>query len=411
VRKLLLAVVVMAFALRLTYAATSGALRHPQVWEQERIATNLVEHHAYLYETGSGARYRSYVEPMYPFLAAAVYLVTGHDQTVLVLLQLLIAAATVWMTARATRLATGDDRTAIAAALLLAVHPGFIRYSSVLHPLVLDAFFFIAAAAALVRYRHAPTLRHGLVAAAVIGLGSLTRPTILLFLAPLCWIAWRSRDSIGQRVLRSAALALLALAILAPWTIRNAVVHHTFMLTRSGTGYVFWLGHNPQSTGSARDGNFVELAMKAPAELRQRVLTADELTQDRIYRDAAWDYIRARPLAAVGRVLQRVYYFWWFSPQWGAGFSPVLKVVYRAWWAFLVVLMAIGLFVTRHAPARHDLRLLAALALLISLGQSVYYVEGRHRLAIEPLVLPLAATGLAALALRRPPPRVPLSPG
>ncbi|HUR81355.1 MAG TPA: glycosyltransferase family 39 protein [Thermoanaerobaculia bacterium] len=390
-RRPLLAIVVIAFALRLAYAARSGALRHPQVWEQERIATNLVERHEYVWDPPGRTQSWSYVEPMYPFLAAAVYLATDHDQTVLVLVQLLMAAATVWMTARATRLATGDDLTAIAAALLMAVHPGFIRYSSVLHPLVLDAFFFIAAAAALIRYRHAPTLRRGLAAAAVIGLGSLTRPTILLFLAPLCWIAWRSRDSIGERVLRAASVAVLALAILAPWTIRNAIVQHTFILTRSGTGYVFWLGHNPLSTGSARDAHFVELDEKAPPELRQRILSADELTRDRIYTEAAWDYIRARPLAAIGRVLQRVYYFWWFSPQWGAAFSPALKIIYRAWWAFLLVLMAIGLFRTRHAAARHDLWLMACLALLISLGQSVYYVEGRHRLAIEPLVLPLAA--------------------
>lgn len=397
-RKLLLALVIVAFALRLGYAAASGALRNPQVWEQERIATNLLERHVYLFDR-DGFNDRSYVEPLYPFLAAAVYLVTGHNRTVLVLLQLVIAAATVWMTAYATRLATGSEGAAVAAALLLAVHPGFIRYNSVLHPLVLDSFFFIAAAAALVRYRHEPTLRRGVVAAAVIGLGALTRPTILLFLVPLCWTALASRDPLRRRVQHSALLALVALAVVAPWTIRNAVVHRTFMLTRSGTGFVFWLGHNPHSTGSAIEVDNTLVLARAP-ELWKRAAAADELTRDRIYHEAAWDYIRAEPVAAAGRVLQRIYYFWWFSPQWGTTLSPAVKLVYRAWWAGLLLLIGIGLFVTRRAPQRHDLWLMAALALLISVGQSVYYVEGRHRLAIEPLLMPLAASGLLASSRR-----------
>ncbi|HUP62143.1 MAG TPA: hypothetical protein VNA69_17180 [Thermoanaerobaculia bacterium] len=410
--KILLAIVTAAFALRLGYAVGSGELRKPQTWEYEQIATNLVEHQTFLYQDRAGRHHRSYAEPLYPFLAAAVYLVTNHNFAALVLLQLAIAAATVWMTGYATRLATGDELIANAAALLMAIHPGFIRYSSILHPLVLDAFFFIAAAAALLRYRQggrtsrppweadetsALLSRRGVIAAAVIGFGALTRPTILVFLAPLCWIAWRSRDTFARRVQRAALVALVAFAIVAPWTIRNAIVHRTFMLTRSGTGLVFWLGHNPASSGSAKDAEGMRIIEKAPPDLRIRFVASGELERDRMLHDAAWEYIRADPLAAIGRVVQRIYSFWWFSPQWGQAFSPTAKLIYRGWWAFLLVLIAAGLVRSRH----RDLWLMAALALLISLGQSVYYVEGRHRLAVEPLVLPLAAAGLTSLRRKR----------
>jgi hypothetical protein len=271
----------------------------------------------------------------------------------------------------------------------MAIHPGFIRYSTVLHPLVLDAFFFIAAAAALLRYRHEPTLRRGLIAAAVIGFGALTRPTILIFLVPLCWLS--------RRVPRAAVLSVVALAILAPWTIRNALVHHTFMLTRSGGGFVFWLGHNPANAGSVVDVEGRPLIEKPPMELRMRLAGADEVERDRIFREEAWKFIRANPLAAIGRIVRRVYYFWWFTPQWGQSWLPIARLVYRAWWTFLVVLIAIGWVASRN----RDLWLLATLALLISIVQSVYYVEGRHRLAVEPLVIPFAAAGLTSLWPRR----------
>lgn len=382
----LLGIAILAFFLRLGYAALSGALVHPQVWEQEQLATNLIARHAFLFEN-EGVVYRSFTEPLYPFLAAGVYLATNHSQTALVLLQLVIAAATVWMTGRAAALATGSGAAANIAALLLAIHPGYLRYSSLLHPIVLDSFFFIAAAAALVRFRHEPSLRRGLAAALLIGLGALTRPTTLLFLVPLCWIA--------RRVPRMLLLTLATLAVVAPWTIRNALVHHSFMLTRSGSGLVFWLGNNPSSTGSATDDKGEPVIHHAPPELQRRLADArNEIERDRVFRDAAREYIRAHPFAAAGRFVRRLGYFWWFSPQWGFAYSPPLKLAYRAWWLFLIALIVIGAATSRR---NRDLQLLAALALLVSLAQAVYYVEGRHRLGIEPLLLPLAAQGVLAL--------------
>jgi len=382
VKRLLLAISFAAFLLRLGYAIESGAIRHPQSWEQEQIATNLIEHHEFSFRSRFGL-YRSYAEPFYPFLAAAVYLLTGHSQTALVLVQLLIASGMVWMTGWAAELATGSAVVSAIAALLAAIHPGLIQYSSVLHPFVLDSFFFIAAAAMLIRYRQSPTLGRGLAAAAVIGLGALTRPTILVFLLPLCWI----------RPKRAVVLAAAALAVVAPWTIRNAVILHHFLLTRSGAGYVFWIGNNPSATGSATDRLGQPVIDAAPPELRARIAAADEITRDRIFRAAAWKYVKSDPAAAVWRVVQRVYYFWWFSPEWGIRFSRTLKIIYRLWWGFLLLLIAIGAVTTRN----RDVWLMAALAILISLVQSLYYVEGRHRLAIEPLLFPLAAVGVVYL--------------
>lgn len=394
----LLTIALVALALRLGYAAATGALRHPQHWEQEQLATHLLVEHAFLYRH-AGVTFRSYAEPLYPFLAAAVYLATDHSQTALVLVQLVIGAATAWVTGRAALLATGDAAAAIVTASLVAIHPGFIAYDCVLHPLVLDAFFVVAAGAALLRYRQLPAVGRGLLAAVVIGLGALTRPTILLFLLPLGWTAWRSAPTAVQRLGRATLVTVAALAVLAPWTVRNAVVQHTFMLTRSGTGLVFWLGNNAASTGSATDRWGRPLVDGAPPALRARLAGAGEVPRDRLYAQAAWDYVRADPAAAVGRFLRRLGYFWWFSPQWGAAWPAPLRVAYRLWWAALLLLMAVGVAVSRRRPRRWGVWLLAAMALLISLAQCVFYVEGRHRLAVEPLVLPLAALG--ALAVRR----------
>ena len=365
-RRWLLSIAVLAFLLRFAYAAANGSLRNPQTWEVEQIATNLEQSHAFLYEY-KGTIYRAYAEPLWPFVAVAVYAVTGHSRMAMVLLQIAIASITVWLTGRLAGSATGDAAAGNIAALLMAIHPGFIRYSSVLHPLTFDTFFFVAAALAIITKRW-------YAAAALIGLGALTRPTILLLTG-------------FQRKIAAVAITL---AIVAPWTIRNAVVLHDFVLTRSGSGFLLWLGNNPNATGSAVDVHGRPLLDAAPPEFQARIRAADELARDRIFRDAAWTYIAANPLAAAGRVAQRLFYFWWFSPQWGAGYSAAAKIVYRVWWAFLLVLFALGAIATR----RREVWLLVAMAVLISIGQSLFYVEGRHRLAVEPLLLPMAALSL-----------------
>lgn len=358
-RKWLPAIAALAFLLRFAYAAASGALRNPQTWEQEQIAMNLLERHEFLYRT-----FRAYCEPLYPFVTAGVYAMTGHSRMAMVVLQIVVASLTVWLAGRLAESATGMTAAGIAAALLMAIDPGFIRYSAVLHPLTFDTFFFVAAALALIT-------RRWLVAGAIIGLGALTRPTILLLTA----------------FQRRLAAVLIAIAVVAPWTIRNAVVLHDFIVTRSGTGFVFWLGNNPNATGAAVDAYGQPLLAVAPLEFRARVAAAGEVERDRIFRDAAWAYIAAHPIAAIGRVVQRFYYFWWFSPEWGARYPSRERIVYRVWWSLLLLLIVIG---ATRAP-RREVWLLAAMALLVSLAQSVYYVEGRHRLPVEPLLLPMAA--------------------
>ena len=75
----------------------------------------------------------------------------------------------------------------------------------------------------------------------------------------------------------------------------------------------------------------------------------------------------------------------------GLGFA-----VHVLWWIALLLLWIAGAAVCR----RFDVWFLSAMAFLISCGQSVYYGEGRHRLAIEPLILPMAAIGLLWLLQR-----------
>ena len=45
--------------------------------------------------------------------------------------------------------------------------------------------------------------------------------------------------------------------------------------------------------------------------------------------------------------------------------------------------------------------LIAAFLLALSLLQSLYYVEGRHRWAVEPILIAISGVGVGSIAARR----------
>jgi protein-disulfide isomerase-like protein with CxxC motif len=62
---------------------------------------------------------------------------------------------------------------------------------------------------------------------------------------------------------------------------------------------------------------------------------------------------------------------------------------------------AVGLWCTWRVDRGREIAVLIVASLvLIALSQAIFYVEGRHRLAVEPLVLVLAGIGLAEAAAR-----------
>lgn len=113
----------------------------------------------------------------------------------------------------------GDHRTGLLAALLLALHPNLVVYSTGLWS---ESLYVLALLAALVALTSETGRwsRHALAAGLLFGLATWIRETGLFLPAlGLGWAAWRYRR--GLPVARGVALAAIAFAVvLAPWTWR-----------------------------------------------------------------------------------------------------------------------------------------------------------------------------------------------
>jgi 4-amino-4-deoxy-L-arabinose transferase-like glycosyltransferase len=191
-------------------------------------------------------------------LLAGIWWVTGDlTYTSLQWIQILIDTGMIllvfWIAFRLTR----TTRVALTSALLYALWPGAIVVAK--RP-VLDTwavFFTIGCVAAFVWARERPSSRHRLALIGVVaGLGIYFRPFVVLLPAALAMVAtpsggWR------HKLLWIFAPTILALLILAPWTIRNYYEFNRFIPTRTGLGQALFQGTG-QATGDEGSRRYVK---------------------------------------------------------------------------------------------------------------------------------------------------------
>jgi 4-amino-4-deoxy-L-arabinose transferase-like glycosyltransferase len=397
-QRLALGLCLLALLLRVAAFFALDRAHHPDVWESEAIALNLLEGRGFVYSF-LGTTYRSYMEPLYPALCAAVYALTGHSFLALGLVQAALGTLLVWLVfACGRRLST--DRAGLWAAGLAAIHPGLIAYTTKFDVFVVNAPLFLLVLLACVTFSPGRPWRSAALVGAAIGVCVLSRATILVCLPVIGWWVWtRSPGPSRTRLLQLALLAATVIAVVSPWVARNYTVHHRFVLTRTGTSLVFWLGNNPHVfTGSAATMNGEHIFDVIPTPERERLSQLDELGQQDFFRAEATGFVRAHPLAFLQRWATKLGYFWWQGPQAGRLYPTAWFRLYQAFYLLVIGLGVVGIGVHRRG---RETWLLLGICASIAIVQSAYYVEGRHRLLIEPLLLLLAGQGLCWLARRR----------
>ena len=302
----------LTFGIRVAAAAVAGGFDQPEAYEYEYAARELVEGRGITYPH-LGLTYHSYLPPLYVWICAGIYLLTGGLTSAVLLVQMLVAAAhTVLVAALAERLM--GRSAGILSGLLMAVHPGLIVYSSLkLHPLVFDSFFFTLVLWQFLRLRDDSTLRRSVVTGLIGGLGLLSRSTtaILLPLGCLWFLAGSTRQDWPKLFGRCIVVGVCAVVVVAPWVIRNAFIHHQFVPFVTAAGEVFWRGNNPHATGHSYVNSeqvvLDTLPPEAEAELRS---LSTEVEQSRWFRRRAVAFIAANPGGFAHLTVNKFFHFW-----------------------------------------------------------------------------------------------------
>ena len=190
-------------------------------------------------------------------------------------------------------------------------------------------------------------------------------------------------------------VALAALAIIAPWTIRNAITQHAFIPVASvgwGANMLFGTidvpyGSGPPFISYAQDKGYADIIRTAPT-IHDGEKQMGKLAVERI---------REAPLHWLWLRIKEVPRFWLGSGDM-ISMHPAFKFFYRlaavGFWGLAVA----GVFFARRRW--RELYPLALVPTLLALAHSVGSAEERYSLALVPMAAVFAGYAVSVLAVR-----------
>ncbi|MEO7019869.1 MAG: hypothetical protein ABI234_06935 [Ktedonobacteraceae bacterium] len=420
-----LSVFCLALLVRVIYNVTVAQGYYPRydAFLYYKIAGNMLTEHCYCYHGAVSTVSRS---PLWSFIMAGIYAIVGWNANVVSggnplyprLFYCFLGSGTCILIYLFARDLFGR-RIGLVAGLIAAVYTGLFLYDGWLFTESLYTFLLTFFAYALYRlqislplYKQCENMRGlkgfwrrytwSIVSGIVLGLMTLARPNGVGFLVLLIiWAVFVVRAyAVPWRVVAKNTMLLTCLAacLVAPWTIRNYRVSHSFVLVATGIGEVL--------LGSYNDGVLHGSAMWNPPK---GSMIHDEIayTPQRDAADTARaiTWMRSHPAGVVYLMGQHLINMWKpLSYTFELSALPMGEFPNRLTSRILVLLIpietwpifamaAVGLFVTLKRRWKQLVGVYLVLAFTIA-ENVLFYSNMRFRAPIEPLLVLLAGGAL-----------------
>lgn len=319
-----------------------------------------------------------------------------------------------------------DRETGIVSGIILSVYPPLIYLSGVFYAECLLIFWGAVAAYLAVRsLQPGASVGWGLATGAALGLATLTRTTLVVWIPMVCiaWL-WKAASAWRTCVPLCAALLVGSAVMIVPWTVRNYFTFHCLVPVNSRFGTVLWQANNPFSTGldhsdwdlfpdnklwnerlarlpagqrNALEGQYKDVGAEIRA-LSER-LHDTSLASDRVLGPLAIRYIATHPLQTLGRSCRRLrLLFSAFSPTVATNEHTVGSYKIVAAFSFYPILilagcgMVLGLRQLRGAALPYLL-----IASVIATTLPLAATQTRYRLPVDPYLALFASYALTQL--------------
>jgi 4-amino-4-deoxy-L-arabinose transferase-like glycosyltransferase len=366
------------------------------------IARSLAQHRGFsspFYPiTGSTAL----LQPLYPFLLAAIFKVFGVYSTKSALIILTLNSAFSALTCipifMAARISV-NARVAAFAAWGWAIYPFAIYFSTSrvweysLTSLLITTCFWLA----LELHQHPKPLRW-IAFGALFGIAVLSNPAVATFFPVLLILPlWRLYRAGGSWLRSGLLMGIGLLAVLTPWTVRNYRVMHVICPVRDGFWYEFWSanngdGSNPTLEWTHPASNPVEMDLyRSQGELQY-------IAQKRAM---AISYVSHHPEFFITLTLRRIFCYWtgfWsFEPAYMRQEPTQLPNIFMC--TSLTLLLLFG----ARGWWRRDRAACLVYLLPLAIFPFAYYVSHPlmdYRQPIEPEIVVLVVLGLRELKWR-----------
>ena len=419
-RRPLLAVIAVAVALRLAAAFYLGnsVAPLPGIFDQvsyHTLAVRVLEGHGFTFGTGwwpatAANEPTAHWSFLYVLWLAGIYGVGGASPLVARLVQAL--AVGVLQPLLTYRVATKvfGERVGLVSASVVACYAYFVYYAAAL---LTESFYIVAIlwsldrAMALAgagegsgRQRASLWLQLGLALAAAV----LLRQVVLAVVPVILLWAWWNAAAAGRRHAAAGAVAaaLIIAAAVLPWTVRNYVAFHRFVLLNTNAGFAFFWGNHP-----IHGTRFVPILPEGaysrmiPDELRG----LDEAGMEQALMRRAVAFVADDPARVAALAASRIteYVKFWPSRDSGRASNYARVLSFGVCLPFMAAGIVLALS-RRPARGGHAFPELRAAAWLLLLVAGVYtavhlltWTLVRYRLPVDAVLMPFAALAMVRL--------------
>ena len=432
-RRWLIIILFIAISLRVAAALSLGD--HvgplPGTYDQvsyDRLAQRLLDGYGFTFDKlwwpytqpGEPTAHWSYLYTLY---LAGVYSLVGYHPLVARLIQaVLVGALMPWLVYRLGSRHFGRQ-VGLVASGIMACYAYFVYYAATL---MTENFYIIGILWVLDlagQLGHAgncspAVLRRGLLLGLALGMTVLLRQVFLLFIPILfLWLLWRSyryqnnevfagppseprspaTNLRNKPVVRMMGILLTAtvilLAAIAPWTLRNYLAFHRFVLLNTNAGFAFyWSNHPIHGQNYPADlpdwDAYIQLI---PPEL----LSLNEAEMDQALLKQGLGFIQDDPLRYLVLSISRFdeYFMFWPSSE-----SSLISNVSRVFsFGLLWPLMAYGLIAHARRSFSSEILILYLFIMIYTAIHLLSWALIRYRLPVDAVLIVFASATLVEL--------------
>ena len=384
-----LAIVALAVALRVGFVSTlEEDLYWPDPHYYDQIAWRIASGEPIATGDPKGAAVLR--APLQAFVMAVPYAVAGHSYRAAYLFQAFLGGLVPFLVFLIGRRLRGQG-VGLLAALTACVYPYYIYNSGALYDTQTTTILILLAAYLAVVSWQRPRPILSAAEGCALGLLVLSR-SITMALVPFA-VLWSLRGP--HRAVHAALVAVLAVAVVAPWTVRNYAVTGEFIPVSVGGGKEFLYGNSPLATASSQS------SIGLPPDLRNIPAGTGYAEADRIFLDRGLEYVKQDPGRAVRLYfakLANLYRFYPSTQTENRFTSSRTKLISILSYGPVFLLALVGIVLERRRWRSYT-PLLATIA-VFTFVYPVFTTNVRYRLPIDALLIVFCSVALASLASR-----------
>lgn len=326
--------------------------------------------------------------PLQAFVMAVPYAVAGHSYRAAYLFQALLGGLIpflVFLIGRRLR----SQGVGLLAATIACLYPYYVYIAGALYDTQTTSVLLLVVIYLAAVSRERPRVLVSAAQGCALGLLVLSR-SITAVLVPIA-VLWSFRGT--RRLLHAAVVGVVAVAVVAPWTVRNHIVTGEFIPVSVGGGREFLYGNSPLATATSQS------SIGLPPDLRNLKPGTGFAVSDRLYLARGLSYVKQDPGRAVRLYFAKLVNLYRFYPS--TQTENRFTTARTKWIAILsygpVFLLSLVGLVLERRRWRVYTPILATLA-VFTLVYPVFTTNVRYRLPIDAYLILFCSVALARMA-------------